>query len=176
MSTKEFPTIERKKIVPYNGIIRFSRRLSWPDDCGMTDEVTLAISEVTVENWGRPVTIDESSSTSGAPKYSVETGLSDRLRPWIDIFLSLVRFDISFSLSLTRTPTPAKLLRYSECYIALRSHFIELLSLYSWMFCLLLASSPTFRTVIQNNATIESTVSLHVWSIASRYFFCGSFL
>lgn len=81
MSTKEFPTIERKKIVPYNGIIRFSRRLSWPDDCGMTGEVTLAIPEVTVENRGRPVTIDESSSTSGAPKYSVETGLSDRLRP-----------------------------------------------------------------------------------------------
>lgn len=96
MSTREFPTMERKKIVPYSGIIRFSRRLSWPDDCGMTGEVTLAIPEVTVENRGRPVTIDESSLASKASKYSVETGLSDRLRPWIDIFLSLELFDLSF--------------------------------------------------------------------------------
>lgn len=86
MSTKEFPTMERKKIVPYNGIMRFSRRLSWPDDCEMTGEVTLAISEVTVENRGRSVTIGEPSPTVKTPKYSVETRLSDRLRSWIDIF------------------------------------------------------------------------------------------
>lgn len=99
MSTKEFPTMERKKIVPYNGIIRFSRRLSWPDDCGIIGEVTLTILEVTVENRGKLVMIDESSLAPKVPKYSVETGLSDRLRFWIDIFLSFVLFDLSFSLS-----------------------------------------------------------------------------
>lgn len=129
MSTKKFPTMERKKIIPYSGIIRFSRRLSWPDDWGMTGEVTLAIPEVIVENRGKPVTvIDESSSTSKAPKYSVETGLSDRLRFWIDIFLSLVLFDLSFPPSSTHAPMPVEIYWYTECYITLRCHFIELLS------------------------------------------------
>jgi len=99
ISTKEFPTMERKKIVPYSGIIRFSKRLSWPDDCKMIGEVTLTILEVTVENRGKLVTIDESSSAPKALKYSVETELSDKLRLWIDIFLSFVLFDLSFPSS-----------------------------------------------------------------------------
>lgn len=155
MSTKEFPTMERKKIVPYRGIIRFSRRLSWSDDCGMTDEVTLAIPEVTVENRGRPVTIDESSSASKASGYSVEMGLSDKLRPWIDIFLSLVLFDLPLPPSSTHAPMPGgstsvrQMLHHSEGPL----YRTVITQLYSWMFCSLFAMSLTsrFKTMLRRS-------------------------
>lgn len=170
MSTKEFPTMERKKIVPYNGIIRFSRRLSWSDDCGMTGGVTLAIPEVTVENRGRPVTIDESSSASKASRYSVEMGLSDKLRPGIDIFLSLVLFDLPLPPSsgvmrpCRRKYFGVQMLHHSE--VALYRTVIT--QLYSWMFRPLFAISLTLRlrTVLRRN----QQHFLHVWSIAFHVF------
>lgn len=170
MSTAEFPTMESKKIVPYSGIIRFSRRLSWPDDCEMTGEVTLAISEVTVEKRGRSVTIDESSSASRASKYSVETGLSDRLRPWIDIFLSLVLFNLSFPPSSTScvhaggSTLVQRMLHRSEMslYIELLSHNCT-----TWMFCSLFATFLTFT--LKSVLRWSQQRFLHIWSIAARF-------
>lgn len=176
MSTKEFPTMERKKIVPYSGIMRFSRRLSWSDDCGMTGEVTLAIPEVTVENRGRPVTIDESSSASKASRYSVEMGLSDKLRPWIDIFLSLVLFDLPRPPSSTHAPVPGgstsarRMLHHSEGPL----YQTVITTLYSWMFCSQFAMSLTlgFKTVLRRS----QQHFLHVWSASlSRFRFISRF-